>query len=114
VSRRRLVGGHDDFEQLLANIGAILGIIDDDCTLGDGVMVPVSLDVAAIRHKTGLSQAAFTRRIGVAVRTIHSWERGHRSPAGPARILLALLDRNPKIIDETLAKQEIKLSRPFV
>ena len=31
-----------------------------------------------------------------------NWEHGHRSPQGPARVLLALLDRNPKIVEETL------------
>ena len=29
-------------------------------------------------------------------------DQGRRAPQGPARILLALLDRNPKIVEETL------------
>jgi putative transcriptional regulator len=92
----------DDFDQLIANLGEVLALTDDGQSLGDGLKVPYAIDVAAIRNKTGLSQAAFARRIGVPVGTIRNWEQGRRSPQGPARILLALLDRNPRIVEETL------------
>jgi putative transcriptional regulator len=64
--------------------------------------VPGRLDVAAIRHRTGLAQPAFARRIGVSLATLRNWEQGHRSPTGPARVLLALVERNPLIVAETL------------
>ncbi|MBO1909694.1 helix-turn-helix domain-containing protein [Microvirga sp. 3-52] len=51
---------------------------------------------------TSLTQAAFASRIGVPVATLRNWEQGHRSPMGPAQVLLALLDRNPRIVEETL------------
>ena len=92
----------DDFNQLIANLGDILGHADDDRSLGAGIRLPSAVDVAAIRKKTGLSQAAFGRRIGVPVGTIKNWEQGRRSPQGPTRVLLALLDRNPRIVEETL------------
>lgn len=65
--------------------------------------MPGRLDVAAVRRKTGLSQPVFARQIGVPVATLRNWEQGHRSPTGPARVLLALVDRNPRIVEETLA-----------
>ncbi|MPR11850.1 helix-turn-helix domain-containing protein [Microvirga tunisiensis] len=92
----------DDFDQLIANLGAVLALTDDGQNLGNGLNIPYAIDVAAIRNKTGLSQVAFARRIGVPVGTIRNWEQGRRSPQGPARILLALLDRNPRIVEETL------------
>ena len=64
--------------------------------------VPARLDVAAIRRRTGLAQPAFARRIGVSLATLRNWEQGHRSPTGPARVLLALVERNPLIVEETL------------
>jgi putative transcriptional regulator len=67
------------------------------------VHVPAHVDVAAIRRRTGLSQDAFSRRIGVSSGTLRNWEQGRRSPEGPARVLLAMLDRNPRIVEETLA-----------
>ena len=64
--------------------------------------VPSWPDVAAIRRRTGLSQPAFAHRIGVSLATLRNWEQGHRSPTGPARVLLALVERNPLIVEETL------------
>ena len=64
--------------------------------------VPARLDVAAIRRRTGMAQPAFARRIGVSLATLRNWEQGHRSPTGPARVLLALVERNPLIVEETL------------
>lgn len=96
------MGEDDDFEQLIANLGDILALTDDGQSLGGDLTIPYAIDVAAVRSKTGLSQAAFARRIGVPVGTIRNWEQGRRSPQGPARILLALLDRNPRIVEETL------------
>jgi putative transcriptional regulator len=92
----------DDFDRLIATLGGVLALTDDGQSLGDGLMIPDAIDVSAIRKKTGLSQAAFARRIGVPVGTIRNWEQVRRSPQGPARILLALLDRNPRIVEETL------------
>jgi putative transcriptional regulator len=98
------MGGNDDFEQLIASLGEMLALTDDSQGPGDGLTTPYAVDVTAIRNKTGLSQAAFARRIGVHVGTIRKWEQGRRSPQGPARILLALLDRNPRIVEETLTR----------
>jgi len=60
-------------------------------------------DVAAIRAKTGLSQSAFAKSIGVAVGTLQGWEQGRRRPDGPARVLLALIDKKPCIVQDELA-----------
>jgi putative transcriptional regulator len=92
----------DDFERLIANLSDVLAHTDDDLSLGDGLRLPSAIDVVAVRQKTGLSQTAFALRIGVPVGTIRGWEQGRRTPQGPARVLLALLDRNPKIVEETL------------
>jgi len=59
-------------------------------------------DVAAIRAQSGLSQAEFARSIGVAVGTLRGWEQGRRRPDGPARVLLALIEKRPGIVQEEL------------
>src|SRR5712692_7259236 len=64
--------------------------------------VPKNIDVSAIRRTTGLSQLAFSARIGVSTGTLRNWEQGRRIPDGPARVLLAMLARNPRIVEETL------------
>jgi putative transcriptional regulator len=73
---------------------------------GDGIVhtldVPMP-DVRAIRARTGLSQADFARSIGVAKSTLLNWEQRRRTPDGPARVLLALLDRDPGLVQRMLA-----------
>lgn len=64
--------------------------------------IPRTVNVSAVRRRTGLSQAAFSRRIGVSPGTLRNWEQGRRMPEGPARVLLALLDLNPRIVEDTL------------
>lgn len=65
--------------------------------------VPRKIDVHAIRQRTGLSQEMFSQRIGVSPGTLRNWEQGRRSPDGPARVLLAMLARNPRIVEDTLS-----------
>ena len=61
-------------------------------------------DVIAIRSKTGLSQPAFARSIGIPLGTLKNWEQGRRRPEGPARVLLALIDKRPAIVQEELGR----------
>ncbi len=63
---------------------------------------PQSIDVPTIRGRTRLSQAAFSAGIGVTLPTLRNWEQGRRAPEGPTRVLLAMLDRNPQVVEQTL------------
>jgi len=49
-----------------------------------------------VRGQTGLTQTAFAARIGVPVETVRNWEQGKRSPRGPARALLRVIDQAPE------------------
>lgn len=64
--------------------------------------IPRSIDVARIRAQTKLSQSAFAKRIGVSAATLKNWEQGHRKPTGPALVLLALLKKDPQIVETML------------
>jgi putative transcriptional regulator len=59
--------------------------------------------VADIRARIGLSQGEFARLLGVSVRTLQEWEQGRRAPSGPARTLLTIAHKNPKILIESAA-----------
>ena len=59
-------------------------------------------DVVAIRGKTGLSQPAFAKSIGVPLGTLKNWEQGRRRPEGSARVLLALIEKRPSIVQDEL------------
>jgi putative transcriptional regulator len=60
-------------------------------------------NVKAIRHKLGLSQAAFARRFGFSVRTVQQWEQGRAVPDRPARILLRVIEAAPQTVERALA-----------
>ncbi len=49
-----------------------------------------------VRRETGLTQTAFAARIGVPVETVRNWEQGKRSPRGPARALLKVIEQAPE------------------
>lgn len=50
-----------------------------------------------IRSRLKLSQAAFAALMGVSIRTVQDWEQGRREPSGPAKSLLRIAERYPKI-----------------
>ncbi|MFO8005709.1 helix-turn-helix domain-containing protein [Thioalkalivibrio sp.] len=59
---------------------------------------PEALNVRAIRKKTGMSQERFCATFGISIGTLRHWEQGLRSPRGTARVLLKVVDRNPKAV----------------
>ena len=66
--------------------------------------VPVPrLDVRKLRAKMGLSQTQFAAKFGFSLDSVQNWEQGHRQPEGPARVLLAVIAKNPKAVEEALA-----------
>jgi len=51
--------------------------------------------VRQVRSRFGLTQAAFAEQIEVPIETVRNWEQGKRSPRGPARALLKLINNAP-------------------
>ncbi|WFT78863.1 MULTISPECIES: hypothetical protein [unclassified Methylobacterium] len=54
------------------------------------------------RERTGKAPPAFAASIGVPVSTRRQREHRRRQPQGPARVLLALPEKNPRLAEETL------------
>jgi putative transcriptional regulator len=50
--------------------------------------------IAAVRERTGVSQAVMAAFLNVAVSTISQWERGERHPTGAALKLLHVVRQN--------------------
>ena len=59
----------------------------------------------AIRAAARMTQAEFAARIGVPVETVRNWEQGKRSPRGPARALLRVIEGAPDVAFEVLGKK---------
>jgi putative transcriptional regulator len=60
-------------------------------------------DIREIRDKLDKSQTEFARMIGVSVSTLQNWEQGRRQPEGPARALLVVASKAPKVVAKALA-----------
>lgn len=68
------------------------------------VHFPHTPDVKSIREQVGMTQTAFATTFGVSLSTLRRWERGERTPQGPARMLLHLVAREPQAILRALEK----------
>jgi len=63
---------------------------------------PVAIDVKSIRENTGMTQQRFCAAFGISLGTLRHWEQGLRSPRGPARVLLKVVQHNPNAIIEAM------------
>jgi putative transcriptional regulator len=57
-------------------------------------------DIVKVRGKLGLSQTKFADVLGISADTLQNWEQGRRQPTGPARVLLKIAVRYPKVLLE--------------
>jgi putative transcriptional regulator len=74
----------------------------DEATFKSGTLVVSPAYVRRVRERLGFTQAEFARRFGLRERTIQEWEQGRAQPEGPARILLRVIDREPKAVERAL------------
>ena len=57
-------------------------------------------DIAKVRGKLGLSQSKFAAILGISADTLQNWEQGRREPTGPAKVLLRIALKHPKLLME--------------
>jgi putative transcriptional regulator len=70
------------------------------------VTVPEHVDVADVRRRLGLSQSAFASKFGLDVTALHAWEQGRRRPDRAARVLLAVIAKDPQAVLRALAGRD--------
>ena len=61
------------------------------------------IDVKNLRAKIGMSQNEFASAFGISVSTLRHWERGDRTPQGPALVLLNVVAKEPKAVLKALS-----------
>ncbi len=62
------------------------------------------VDVRSIRKKSALSQAAFATHYGFPLKALREWEEGLRPPGRLARLLLKVIEYQPKAVERALAR----------
>jgi putative transcriptional regulator len=63
-----------------------------------------AVNVKAIRTKVGGSREAFSNRFGLDSRAVQDWEQGRRTPDRSTRILMLMIENEPKVVEKTVAK----------
>ena len=91
-------------EELIEAMGEVVAYHKGSKKLTERVIkvAPASVDVAAIRHRLGLSQRDFADRYGFGVRALQDWEQKRRTPDRSARILLKVIEKRPEAVEEIL------------
>lgn len=87
----------EDFNELIASIKEAGKISRGEMVASRSYDFPAP-DIKAIREGIGFSQSKFATLIGVNIRTLQNWEQGHRHPTGPAKVLLKLVQADPKSV----------------
>jgi len=65
-----------------------------------------SVDVKAVREQVGMSQTEFASAFGISVGTLRHWERGDRTPRGPALVLLNIVAKEPQVVLRALSTRQ--------
>ncbi len=108
----RKTGGRVDLKQVRATTDKDIArwIAEDPDTAPDlpskvrprVVFTPPLPDVRRIREQLSLTQAEFAKRFGLSQRTVEQWEQGRAIPDRPARILLAVIERDPHAVERVV------------
>lgn len=67
------------------------------------VQVP-DVDVRSVRRGMGLSQIQFATKFGLPPATLRNWEQGRARPDAPTRVLLAVIAKHPRSVEDVLGK----------
>jgi putative transcriptional regulator len=59
-------------------------------------------DVASARKRLNLTQREFSKVFALPLSTIRNWEQGARTPEGPARVLLKVIEQEPRAVMRAL------------
>jgi len=59
---------------------------------------PQPVNVAELRKNLGLTQMEFAAKFCISIGTLRHWERGDRTPHGPALALLNVVAKEPQAV----------------
>ena len=98
TKRKRITVG----QEIIRGAKEVLAAMRGDKTAGRMHAIP-RVDVSEVRRRLKLSQAEFAAAFGLSLDSVKNWEQGHRSPEGPAKVLLAVIAKDPWAVRNALA-----------
>ena len=90
------------FDELLQSVKEAVAIERGDAKPSRSFHVESASDVVRVRKRLGVSQKKFATLLGISQDTLQNWEQGRRRPTGPAKVLLKVAARYPRVLLETV------------
>ena len=90
------------FEELLESVKQAKAIERGEMKPARTFKLDPQNDIVKVRGKLGLSQSKFAAVLGISADTLQNWEQGRREPTGPAKVLLRIALRHPKVLLEVM------------
>ena len=88
------------FEELLESVKQAKAIQRGEMKPSRVFKVDPKNTVVKTRGKLGLSQTKFASLLGISQDTLQNWEQGRREPTGPAKVLLKIASKHPRVLLE--------------
>ena len=101
MTAKRTKVGREVEEALGEVLAHVRGEVELPCRIVDD---PSAERILALRKRMKLSRQKFADRFGLDARAIQDWEQGRRVPDRAARVLLTVIERNPKAVEKALVE----------
>ncbi len=101
MTAKRTKVGREVEEALGEVLAHVRGAADLPCRIVDD---PSAERILALRKRMKLSRRKFADRFGLDARAVQDWEQGRRLPDRAARVLLTVIERDPKAVERALAE----------
>ena len=89
------------FESIAKGLQEAIDLFDGKDVESKSYKLPL-MDVAKLRKSLGLTQLQFAEKLRISVATLRHWERGDRTPQGPALALLNVVAKEPEAVMRAL------------
>ena len=101
MTAKRTKVGREVEEALGEVLAHVRSEVELPCRIVDD---PSAERILALRKRMKLSRQKFADRFGLDARAIQDWEQGRRVPDRAARVLLTVIERNPKAVEKALVE----------
>ena len=101
MTAKRTKVGREVEEAVGEVLAHVRGEVELPCRIVDD---PSAERILALRKRMKLSRREFADRFGLDARAVQDWEQGRRLPDRAARVLLTVIEHNPKAVERALAE----------
>ncbi len=87
-----------EFDSIAQGLHEAIALTQGDSSVKARTHQPQTINVAELRKSLGLTQIEFAAKFCISIGTLRHWERGDRTPHGPALALLNVVAKEPQAV----------------